>query len=96
MCLSVAPPKFIKVLWGGEYDLKSRGEGLGGGKRGPHAKEEGYFQECLAHCGRVLRPSQKNPHIDDASSTTAFCYVGSHKRSEVREDLGIRKKVLLC
>ena len=77
--------------------LRAEGKGWGeGGKRGLHAKEEGYFLECLAHCGRVLRPSQKNPHIDDASTTTAFCYVGSHKRSEVREDLGIRKKVLLC
>ena len=77
--------------------LRAEGKGWGdGGKRRLHAKEEGYFLECLAHCGLVLRPSQKNPHIDDASSTTAFCYVGSHKRSEVREDLGIRNKVLLC
>ena len=77
--------------------LRAEGKGWGkGGKRGLHAKEEGYFLECLVHCGGVLRPSQKNPHIDDASSTTAFCYVGSHKRSEVREDLGIRNKVLLC
>ena len=75
--------------------FKSRGEGLGG-KRGLHVEEEGYFQECLAHCGRILRSSQENPHIDDASTTTALCYVGSHKRSEVREDLGIRNKVLLC
>ena len=77
--------------------LRAEGKGWGdGGKRRLHAKEEGYFLECLAHCGRVLHSSQKNPHIDDASSTTAFCYVGSHKRSEVREDLEIRKKVLLC